>query len=223
MNEALAPFALWADEPDPGVRETSHEMARAYGFERTLAEDPKLIADHSVERRPWRASPRSSPRWGSRDLDEPSIGMHFRGLQNVMAHLGMIDPVGPPAGSLGSWRRWPGCAPTYRRTYHRSVTVGEEVREGQVVGELHDLFGDTVRVLNSIASGEIVFCVTSLAVKAGDPLLPALGSPARLTERTGRSWRRAFGARQFSNLALQSLHRPGRRFHLWNSVLTLAG
>ena len=56
-------------------------------------------------------------------------------------------------------------------TYHPSVQVGEWVAEGQRVGELRDIFGDTVAEIYANAGGLVVFLVTSLAVKAGDPLL----------------------------------------------------
>ncbi|MGC8474618.1 MAG: succinylglutamate desuccinylase/aspartoacylase family protein, partial [Candidatus Dormibacteria bacterium] len=62
-------------------------------------------------------------------------------------------------------------------TYHPTVAVGEDVQEGQVVGELRDIFGETLRTTRAQASGVVVFLVTSLAVKAGDPLL-GIGVPA---------------------------------------------
>ena len=40
-----------------------------------------------------------------------------------------------------------------------------------VIGELHDLFGETLRELRSPGTGTVLFLVTSLAVKAGDPLV----------------------------------------------------
>ncbi len=172
MNEALAPFALWANAADERVRDTSHGMARVYGLERTLAEDPVLVSDHSVGAAVLAGVPAIVAEVGQQGIcDESSIGLHLRGLQNVMSYLGMIDPIGqspiePRELAEMAWMRTDISA-----TYHPSVVVGEEVSQGQLVGELRDLFGDTVRQLHSVASGEVVFCVTSLAVKAGDPLL----------------------------------------------------
>ncbi|HEY6538878.1 MAG TPA: succinylglutamate desuccinylase/aspartoacylase family protein [Candidatus Dormibacteraeota bacterium] len=172
MNEALAPFALWADAPDPGVRETSHEMARAYGFERTLAEDPALIRDHSVGAAALAGVPAIVAEVGQQGIcDEASVSRHLRGLQNVMAHLGMIEPVGPPAEPPRELAEMAWMRTDISATYHPTVVVGEQVGAGQVVGELRDVFGATLRELHSVAEGEVVFCVTSLAVKAGDPLL----------------------------------------------------
>jgi hypothetical protein len=45
------------------------------------------------------------------------------------------------------------------------------VEEESVIGELDDLFGDTIRELRSPGMGTVLFLVTSLAVKAGDPLI----------------------------------------------------
>ncbi len=39
------------------------------------------------------------------------------------------------------------------------------------MGELRTIFGETVQVIKANASGVVVFLVTALAVKEGDPLL----------------------------------------------------
>jgi predicted deacylase len=61
-------------------------------------------------------------------------------------------------------------------TYHPTVVVGERVAQGQEVGELRDLFGERLVSLRAAATGVVVFLVTSLAVKAGDPLM-GIGVP----------------------------------------------
>ena len=40
-----------------------------------------------------------------------------------------------------------------------------------MIGELHDIFGETIRELRLPGTGNVLFLVTSLAVKAGDPLV----------------------------------------------------
>ncbi len=172
LNEALAPFALWARAEDPGLAERSHRLALCYGVERILAEDPAQIPDHSVGAAALRGVPAIVAEVGQQGIcDEASVARHLRGLQNVMAELGMIDPVGPPAPAPRELAEMAWMRTDVSATYHPSVAVGEEVLRGQLVGELRDLFGEPVRQLEAVASGTVVFCVTTPAVKAGDPLL----------------------------------------------------
>jgi predicted deacylase len=172
MNEALAPFALWADAADPKVRDASHEMARAYGFERTLASDPAVMPDHSVGAAALRGVPAMVAEVGQQGIcDELSVARHLRGLQNVMAQLGMIEPVGPASEAPRELAEMAWMRTDVSATYHPTIAVGDQVQKGDIVGDLRDLFGDQIRELHAVESGEVVFCVTSLAVKAGDPLL----------------------------------------------------
>jgi uncharacterized protein len=172
MNEAIVPFALWANAADARVREASHAMATAYGLERTMATDPDKNAEMAVGTAVLRGVPAIIAEVGQQGVcDEELVGLHLRGLQNVMAHLGMIPALGPAAPAPREladmlWMRTDTSA-----TYHPSVKVGDQVEKGQPVGQLRDFFGEPIRDLHAAASGEVVFCVTTLAVKAGDPLL----------------------------------------------------
>lgn len=172
MNEALAPYTLWANASDEKVRDVSHALALSYGLERTLAEDPVTMANTSVGAAALRGVPAIAAEVGQQGIcDQTSVDLHLRGLKNVMAHLGMIAPIGPlvPAPEELAEMVW--MRTDVSATYHPSVVVGEHVKKSQLVGELRDMFGDPIRGLNAVASGEVLFCVTSLAVKAGDPLL----------------------------------------------------
>ncbi len=172
MIEALAPFTLWPRVPDEAVSRRSHAMAVAFGVERTLGMDLKNVPGRSYAEVAARGIPAIVGEVGQQGIcDEHFVRIHLRGLQNVMAHLGMIDPVGPagqpPRELQGlAWTRSSAAG-----TYHPAVAVGEQVREGQPTGELHDLFGNTIERHLSPADGEVVFLVTALAVAAGGPLI----------------------------------------------------
>ena len=61
-------------------------------------------------------------------------------------------------------------------TYHPVVAAGQVVTEGQSIGALRDIFGETVQELRAPAGGLVLFLVTALAVKKGDPLI-GIGVP----------------------------------------------
>ncbi|MGH7704407.1 MAG: succinylglutamate desuccinylase/aspartoacylase family protein, partial [Candidatus Dormibacteria bacterium] len=180
LIEALSPFTLWTKAGDPEVAARSKAMSRAYGFPHSLGVDPESVPGAAYASGALAGVPSVIAEIGQQGIcDEPSVARHLRGLQNVLAELEMIDPVGDPPDPpdpprpMGEmvWMRTEISA-----TYHPQVAVGDEVSQGQAVGELRDIFGDTLKELFAAASGVVVFLVTSLAVKAGDPLL-GIGVP----------------------------------------------
>ncbi len=178
LIEALSPFTLWTRAGDVEVAERSRRMAHAYGFEHSLGVEPDSVPGAAYASGALRGVPGIIAEIGQQGVvDEASVGRHLRGLQNVLAHLGMIDPLGPPPPPPLEMDQMVWTRTDISATYHPRVVVGEDVEEGQVVGELRDVFGETLRTIRAQASGVVVFLVTSLAVKAGDPLL-GLGVPA---------------------------------------------
>ncbi len=101
MIEALSPFTLWTRAGDPAVAERSRGMAAVYGFEHTLGVDPLSVPGAAYASGALSGVPSMIAEIGQQGIcDEPSVQRHLRGLQNVMAHLGMVEPVGrSPAGA----------------------------------------------------------------------------------------------------------------------------
>ena len=59
--------------------------------------------------------------------------------------------------------------------YYPKVAVGQHVKEGDIIAEFTDLFGETIGQLRSPASGPVLFLVTSPAINKNDPLM-AIGA-----------------------------------------------
>ena len=108
--------------------------------------------------------------------DQDSVKRHLTGLRNVLIHLGMVE--GRPATGTRSKRlsRFEWMYADVTATYHPVVAAGDVVAKGQTIGELRDIFGDPVQALRSPAGGPVLFLVTALAVKKGDPLI-GIGVP----------------------------------------------
>jgi predicted deacylase len=172
MIEALAPFTLWPRVGDAAVSERSHGMAMAYGLERTLGMDFKNVPGRSYAEVAATGVPAIVGEVGQQGIcEEHFVQMHLRGLQNVMAYLGMVEPLGPPPAPPRELQGLAWTRTSVAGTYHPAVAVGDQVRRGQRTGELHDLFGNTIEEHLSPADGEVVFVVTALAVAAGGPLI----------------------------------------------------
>jgi hypothetical protein len=178
LIEALSPFTLWTRAGDPAVSAKSQAMAAAYGFEHTLGVDPDSVPGAAYASAALRGVPAIIAEIGQQGIcDERSVARHLRGLQNVLAHWGMIDPVGPPPAPPEEMDQMVWMRTDISAVYHPSVKVGDRIAQGQPIGQLRDIFGDVMLELRASAGGVVVFCVTSLAVKAGDPLI-GFGVPA---------------------------------------------
>jgi uncharacterized protein len=61
--------------------------------------------------------------------------------------------------------------------WYPSVAVGESVREGQVLGRIGDLFGDTLAEITAPHDGHVLFITSSPAMRA-EGLILAVGGRA---------------------------------------------
>ena len=176
MVEALQPFALY--DAGPGEARAL-EVARAYGLGYVIRQEPgpdRAVAGTSSSAAAEIGIPAIIAEAGGCGLVErPAVEAHVRGLNRVLALLGMSeDPAGPPDDVA---------PPTYLRRFlwlhcrdegwwEPSAQVGEAVTEGQVIGTVSSI--DGTQILESItapADGVLMFMTSSPAVAAGGLLL----------------------------------------------------
>jgi predicted deacylase len=176
MVEALEPFAIYEASP---VEERAHAIAVAFGLPYVVREErqagslggmtssaaaqagiPAVIAEAG----------------GCGQLEESAVTMLVDGVRNVLRHLEMLpgDPEPPPGDQrrVGSfvWLRaeragW----------WDAAVGSGDEVREGQLLGTVRDLWGDVHDEIHAPRDGVILFITTSPAV-SDDGILLGLGA-----------------------------------------------
>jgi predicted deacylase len=172
MVEALVPFALYMTSSGEDVERRSREIAGAYDLDYIIAGPPGTVAGAAYAAAAAAGVPAVIAEVGQQGIyDQVSVARHLHGLRNVLIRLGMLTgvverKVRPTYLSGSKWLHTDRDA-----TYHPFIEVGEQVEEGQTIGELRDLFGETLQVLKAPATGPVLFLVTSLAVKKGDPLI----------------------------------------------------
>jgi uncharacterized protein len=184
MVEALEPFALY----DAGPAEArACELATAYGLGYVVRQEPgphRAVAGSTSAAAAQIGVPAIIAEAGGRGLlEQAAIDAHARGLDRVLAALGMADDEatrraaaagGPAAASLTRFL-WLRCAS--EGWWEPAVGVGEQVAEGQVLGTVSSI--DGMRVQETIvapAAGVPLFMTSSPAV-AADGLLLGLGAP----------------------------------------------
>ena len=181
MVEALQPFALY----DAGPAEArARDLATAYGLGYVIRQEPgpdRAVAGTSSAAAAEIGIPAIIAEAGGCGLVErPAVQAHVRGLDRVLAFLGM-------AGGSASGGSVSEVATTYLRRFlwlhcrdegwwEPSAQAGEAVTAGQVLGTVSSI--DGTQILEKIvapADGVLMFVTSSPAV-AADGLLLGLGA-----------------------------------------------
>jgi predicted deacylase len=170
MNEALVSFVGIEQTGDPAVDAVTEAMAMAYGLD-YLVVGP--LPGSTTTAAAALGIPAVLGEVGGQGLwPDADVALHEAGQRRALHVAGLIPapPDGPrrPTRRLGQdvWLRAEagGC-------WMPSVTCGDHVEAGQIVGEVQDPFGGSLQIVVAPISGVVLFIVSSLAMNAGDPLL----------------------------------------------------
>jgi predicted deacylase len=179
MVEALEPFALYDTGP---AEDRARELAIAYGLSYVIRQAPgpgRAVGGSSSAAAAEAGIPAIIAEAGGCGLvEQDAVEAHVRGLDGVLAALGMADP---PADAA------PAPQPQYLQQFlwlrcedegwwEPAVKPGDPVAEGQLLGTVSSL--DGARLLQTItapAAGVPMFITSSPAV-AADGLLLGLGA-----------------------------------------------
>jgi predicted deacylase len=159
LVEALEPFALYAD---PGSRDLALAMGLPYVIDYTGSD---ALTGMSVQTKGVIAEA-----GGIGQLDPAATTLLADGTRNALKQLGMLDgEPEPPRSTVLTRFEWLYGEPAGFWVAHRHT--GNRVHSGEVLGEIRDLYGDTLQTIEAPADGVILFLTTSAAVKANGLLL----------------------------------------------------
>jgi uncharacterized protein len=178
MVEALEPFALYEAGP---AEAAARDLALAYGLGYVIRQEAgpdRAVSGTSSGAAAQAGIPAITAEAGGCGLVERhAVDAHLRGLNAVLAHLGMtadVAPAGRPEPALLGRFLWLRCAQA--GWWAPTVTAGEQVSEGQVLGTVSSLDGSVEQEsITAPADGVIIFLTSSPAV-ADDGLLLGLGA-----------------------------------------------
>jgi len=172
LIEALVPFSIYLRTGRPEVDDTSQALADAYGLDYVLAASPDTVRGSSYTAAARLGIPAIIAEVGQQGICDPhSVSRHLAGLRRVLGRLGMLETEPAPVAKSVRLSRFEWMYADTAATYYPVVAAGDIVRPNQVIGELRDVFGGVLQTLRAPAGGPVLFLVTALAVKKGDPLL----------------------------------------------------
>ena len=192
MVEALEPFTLYETGP---AEDRARKLAVAYGLGYVLRQEPgpdRAVGGTTSAAAAQIGVPAITAEAGGCGLvEQAAVDLHVRGLDRVLAVLGMTEV--PPAADGGTGRPggvpeasgpaalehlsrflWLRCAD--EGWWEPAVSVGARVTQGQLVGSITSIDGATTQeVISAPADGVLLFMTSSPAV-AADGLLLGLGA-----------------------------------------------
>jgi uncharacterized protein len=180
MVEDLEPFLGYLMTGNAEVDDRSREMIAAYSGARWVThvipggERAGMLYGAAAQS----GVPAILAESGGRGLPiEEDVQRHVDGVLNIWRTLGLLTDAPPKLSQMprliarNEWLRSP-----YEGIFLCAVKPGDQVSEGQRLGELVDLLGNHLMTVNAPAAGVILFTVTSPALKK-DGLLLAVGVP----------------------------------------------
>jgi predicted deacylase len=180
MVEALEPFALY----DAGPSEArASELAVGYGLGYVIRQEPgpdRAVGGMTSTAAAEIGIPAIIAESGQCGLVEPAaVDRHVRGLDRVLALLGMADDPAPdtaPRQAPARLRRFLWMYSASAGWWEPVVHPGEQVAEGQLLGTVSTLDGAEVLQEVTAPSAGVPMFITSSPAVAADGLLLGLGA-----------------------------------------------
>jgi predicted deacylase len=160
LVEALEPFALYAHD-------ASRDLALAFGLPYVVDSTGDAIGGMTISRATRGVIAEAG---GAGQLEPEAARLLTDGTTNALKHLGMLpgEPF-PPRSTTITRFEWLYSRPAGFWT--AALKIGQRAREGDVLGEIKDLYGDTLQIIRAPDDGVILFLTTSAAVAANGLLL----------------------------------------------------
>jgi hypothetical protein len=172
MIEALVPFTAWNRTGRPEVDDVARRMAEAYGIVHIVERDVQGLHGMTHAAAAHAGIPALLTEAGGQGVwDEESVRILHDGVLRVMAALGMADPLPGEVEPVVVHPGWTWLRSEHDGLFYPGVRVGDVVAEGQDLGRVADVWGETLQALVAPVGGLVLFEVTSLAMNTGDPLL----------------------------------------------------
>jgi predicted deacylase len=173
-SEWLNPFAIYHQVGNPEVNKVAEQMARLwdteiiwatthqFGYPGTLVGElagrgiPAIVAESGY----------------LSTYNEPEIGVHTNGVQNVLRHFGLLEGE-PQLSNAGRQKivteNWVAYA-TRGGVFHPQARPGDRIRAGDVLARIKDVFGEVVEEIHAPKTGLVRIQHPRRVITTGNPV-----------------------------------------------------
>ncbi len=174
IPEALIPFSICrAGETETDQR--SKELALAFGLPYLLTVSrpiqPAKGSSSFVAAAEMGVPAVLAEAGGVGQLQEEAVSLLTDGVRRVMRHLGMSQESVPDAATSQILTAFEWVYATNAGMFYPRGAAGDLVRQGEEIGTIGSLFGDTLETVTAPVTGRILFLTINPAVAAGGLLM----------------------------------------------------
>lgn len=174
-NESLMTYSYWMRIGDPAIDEATKQMALAFGFEYIVIDDDRPADSSSSVYCSTTATTRGKPAitiesGALGQVDEKYITDVIRGVTNVMLLEGMISGDARPVQKPKWIDRSEVVRSPFTGMFRATVTRGESVTQGTVLGIFEDFFGEQLGDARAPFDGIVLYVVATPPINAGEPV-----------------------------------------------------
>lgn len=165
--EDLAPFTICRRSGNGEADETALGMAKAFGLPHVVASKPASIALPGTTSAASAAAgiPAITTEAGGRGLlTAPETEMQLLGIANVLRYLGALDGDVEATPGQRIFAASNGFNSPAEGMWLPEVGLQEEVRAGQRIGRIENLYGDEIAEITAPHTGMILYLTSSPAV-----------------------------------------------------------
>lgn len=186
----VLPFVGYTLHPDRTVLEAQRRMAKAFGLPVVWGTDPSLEGRTLSVARDAKVPAVYAEYGGGGSCEKAGVAAYVAGCLRVLARVGVIDDSPPATGPEPLVFEDPRPGSGHMQASHPSpaegffepaVSLGQQVRSGEVLGTITDVLGREVVPLHAVRDGIVIVLHTFARVEAGTGLaviLPLDGAAA---------------------------------------------
>ena len=176
LGEMLLPFAGYALTGDRGMDEQGEALARLYTPHLISLATPGGTVPPFSDGIAFAATRRGvvsifAESGGNGTLEEADVRIHIDGVRQVMQYLGMIDGTPAANGARVAARDRVVVRASRSGLLRLKVQIGDDVRAGQEVAQICNVFGDIVEHVCAAGDGIAGLVWAHKVVNTGDPIV----------------------------------------------------
>ena len=171
IHEALTPFVIYSKLGDEAQTALSLEASKALGVKYICG---SVSSNGTFGCAAKMGVPGFLAEIGNLGLwSEAEVEQYLSGVKNVMRLLGTMEGEVKENPDCIVCDHMDGVDADQTGCWYPCVSLNEEVKAGQKIGEIRDYFGKVLAEYQSPCDGYVLYVIASLAINAGDPIFAA--------------------------------------------------